>query len=217
MNSLLYPFGKEKIGTINNTLHDLQIDAIVRYVYVDKGKQEKILSILQDILLDEETIKFRQSVLRDMMFNRNIYYGLSKQSQELDKCYADYNASRSARAKIKVKSEMELSETTMMLKDYAHDILKLLEIYKRLYELFRNHGPSSVGLKDLAKKVSDKINNPYCQAIINNQLPLTIGGGIGQSRLCMYYLQKKHIGEVQSSYWDDKNKELAAKNRIKLL
>ena len=57
MNSLLYPFGKEKIGTINNTLHDLQIDGIVRYVYVDKGKQEKILSILSDISLDEETIK----------------------------------------------------------------------------------------------------------------------------------------------------------------
>ena len=86
MNSLLYPFGKEKIGTINNTLHDLQIDGIVRYVYVDKGKQEKILSILSDILLDEETIKYRQSVLRDMMYNRNIYYGLSKQSQDLDKC-----------------------------------------------------------------------------------------------------------------------------------
>ncbi len=134
MNSLLYPFGKEKIGTINNTLHDLQIDGIVRYVYVDKGKQEKILGILSEILLDPEAIKYRQSVLRDMMFNRNIYYGLSKQSQDLDKCYADYNASRSARAKIKVKSEMELSETTMMLKDYAHDILKLIEIYRKLYD-----------------------------------------------------------------------------------
>ena len=73
MNSLLYPFGKEKIGTINNTLHDLQIDGIVRYVYVDKGKQEKILGILSEILLDPEAIKYRQSVLRDMMINRNIY------------------------------------------------------------------------------------------------------------------------------------------------
>ena len=177
MNSLLYPFGKEKIGTINNTLHDLQIDGIVRYVYVDKGKQEKILGILSEILLDQEAIKYRQSVLRDMMFNRNIYYGLSKQAQDLDKCYADYNASRSARAKIKVKSEMELSETTMMLKDYAHDILKLIEIYRRLYELFRNHGPSSVGLKDLFKKVSDKINNPYLEKLENEMNNILKQGG----------------------------------------
>jgi len=42
---------------------------------------------------------------------------------------------------------------------------------------------------------------PYHQAIINKQLPLTIGGGIGQSRICQFLLEKKHIGEVQASYW----------------
>ncbi|MCM1259569.1 MAG: aspartate--ammonia ligase [Prevotella sp.] len=49
----------------------------------------------------------------------------------------------------------------------------------------------------------EKLNNPYVQAILQNQLPLTIGGGIGQSRLCMYFLKKAHIGEVQSSVWSD--------------
>lgn len=161
MSSLLYPFGKEHIGSINNTLHDLQIDAIVRYVYVDKGKQARILEILSDLLLDPETIKYRQSVLRDMMFNRNIYYGLLQMSGELDKCFSDYNASRSARAKMKVKSEMELSETTMMLKDYAHDIQRLIKIYRKLNEIFYHHGPSSVGLKELAKKIKDKCENKY--------------------------------------------------------
>ncbi|MBQ9458098.1 MAG: aspartate--ammonia ligase [Bacilli bacterium] len=51
------------------------------------------------------------------------------------------------------------------------------------------------------KGESHKLENPYCQKILAGELPYTIGGGIGQSRLCMYYLQKKHIGEVQSSYW----------------
>ena len=54
-----------------------------------------------------------------------------------------------------------------------------------------------------AKNELEKLDNPYCQSITNGQLPQTIGGGIGQSRLCMYYLQKKHIAEVQSSYWND--------------
>lgn len=44
---------------------------------------------------------------------------------------------------------------------------------------------------------------PYQSAIINEELPFTIGGGIGQSRICMFFLRKAHIGEVQSSLWSD--------------
>ena len=67
------------------------------------------------------------------------------------------------------------------------------------------------------KKELDKLNNPYCQKILLNELPLTIGGGIGQSRLCMFYLQKQHIGEVQSSYWPDEMREELKKKGINLL
>ena len=67
------------------------------------------------------------------------------------------------------------------------------------------------------KKELDKLDNPYCQSIINDKLPLTIGGGIGQSRLCMYYLQKQHIGEVQSSYWSEDVLKEATDKKIKLL
>ena len=67
------------------------------------------------------------------------------------------------------------------------------------------------------KKEINKLDNPYCQSIYNEQLPFTIGGGIGQSRLCMYYLQKKHIGEVQSSYWSDEVIKDADNKGIKLL
>lgn len=44
---------------------------------------------------------------------------------------------------------------------------------------------------------------PFHKALLNGQLPLTIGGGIGQSRLCMLLLKKAHIGEVQVSVWDE--------------
>lgn len=44
---------------------------------------------------------------------------------------------------------------------------------------------------------------PFQKAIINEELPYTIGGGIGQSRICMFFLRKAHIGEVQSSLWPD--------------
>ena len=67
------------------------------------------------------------------------------------------------------------------------------------------------------KKETHKLDNPYCKSIMNNELPFTIGGGIGQSRLCMYYLKKKHIGEVQSSYWPDDMKEKLKKQGIDIL
>ena len=54
------------------------------------------------------------------------------------------------------------------------------------------------------KKEMHKLKLDYHKRIISKQLPLTIGGGIGQSRLCMFLLEKKHIGEVQSSIWPEK-------------
>ena len=43
----------------------------------------------------------------------------------------------------------------------------------------------------------------FQKSVINSDLPFTIGGGIGQSRICMFFLRKAHIGEVQSSLWPD--------------
>ena len=58
---------------------------------------------------------------------------------------------------------------------------------------------------------------PYHKAVINGELPLTIGGGIGQSRICMFFLRKAHIGEVQCSLWSDEVMETAEKNGLQLL
>ena len=50
--------------------------------------------------------------------------------------------------------------------------------------------------------MEDRLEFPFHKALLNDELPLTIGGGIGQSRMCMLLLGKAHIGEVQSSIWD---------------
>lgn len=70
-------------------------------------------------------------------------------------------------------------------------------------------------LKD--KNEMDKLKTPYANAIINKELPYTIGGGIGQSRLCMYLMQRRHIGEVQASVWPDEMLESLAQEDIFLL
>ena len=63
----------------------------------------------------------------------------------------------------------------------------------------------------------DRKNLPYHKALLNGELPLTIGGGIGQSRLSMLLLGKAHIGEVQASIWDDETLETCAKAGVTLL
>ncbi|HCM88501.1 MULTISPECIES: aspartate--ammonia ligase [Vagococcus] len=61
-----------------------------------------------------------------------------------------------------------------------------------------------------------RLKYPYHQQVINQELPLTIGGGIGQSRMCMLLLEKAHIGEVQVSLWDEETIN-ACRGNISLL
>lgn len=58
---------------------------------------------------------------------------------------------------------------------------------------------------------------PFQKAIINEELPYTIGGGIGQSRICMFFLRKAHIGEVQSSLWPEDMIAQCEENGVQLL
>ena len=63
----------------------------------------------------------------------------------------------------------------------------------------------------------DRAELPFQKSVINGELPYTVGGGIGQSRLCMFYLRKAHIGEVQCSIWPEDMREEAEYRGIKLL
>lgn len=85
---------------------------------------------------------------------------------------------------------------------------------------------SSMGIRVDKEKLLDQIKKSenlerleydFHKKILNDELPLTIGGGIGQSRLCMLLLGRAHIGEVQSSYWDNENIKLCENNNIELL
>lgn len=63
----------------------------------------------------------------------------------------------------------------------------------------------------------DRKDLPFQKAIINEELPYTIGGGIGQSRICMFFLRKAHIGEVQSSLWPEDMIAQCEENGVQLL
>ena len=100
------------------------------------------------------------------------------------------------------------------------DIIVWYPVLNRALEL------SSMGIRvdkealEAQLKISgceDRAQLDFQKAVLNNELPLTIGGGIGQSRICMFYLRKAHIGEVHSSLWPEETLKIAAKNGIPLL
>ena len=100
------------------------------------------------------------------------------------------------------------------------DILFYNEILERSFEI------SSMGIRVDAESLDrqltergcdDRRELPFHKKLLNNELPLTIGGGIGQSRLCMLMMGSAHIGEVQSSIWDKETIEGCEKAGIKLL
>ena len=63
----------------------------------------------------------------------------------------------------------------------------------------------------------DRLDLDYHKKLMNGDLPYTIGGGIGQSRLCMFFLQKAHIGEVQVGVWPDDMIRKCSQSGIHLL
>ncbi len=67
------------------------------------------------------------------------------------------------------------------------------------------------------KDKEDRLSFPFHKALLEDELPFTIGGGIGQSRLCMFMLEKAHIGEVQSSIWPESMLQECEKKNIIIL
>lgn len=100
------------------------------------------------------------------------------------------------------------------------DILVYYPVLDSAFEL------SSMGIRvdeeSLASQLKlagceERAELPFQKAILNKELPYTIGGGIGQSRMCMYFLRKAHIGEVHSSVWPEEMTEEALKAGIQIL
>lgn len=100
------------------------------------------------------------------------------------------------------------------------DILVWDSVLGRSFEL------SSMGIRVSPESLMTQLQLRGCperselnfhKRLLNHQLPFSIGGGIGQSRLCMFLLQKAHIGEVQASIWPDEQIETCKKAGIILM
>ncbi|MFI3304582.1 MAG: aspartate--ammonia ligase [Rikenellaceae bacterium] len=111
------------------------------------------------------------------------------------------------------------TETENGYKGLNGDILLWNDVLQRSFEI------SSMGIRvdkeSLVRQLelegcSERLELAFHKALVEDRLPLSIGGGVGQSRLCMYFLRCAHIGEVQSSLWPEEMVEECSKNNIML-
>ncbi|WP_010528228.1 aspartate--ammonia ligase [Thermophagus xiamenensis] len=100
------------------------------------------------------------------------------------------------------------------------DILLWNPVLERAFEI------SSMGIRVDAEALMRQLKIKNClhrkellfhRRLLNGEFPLSIGGGIGQSRLCMYFLRKAHIGEIQASIWSDEMRRICSENNIPLV
>ena len=112
------------------------------------------------------------------------------------------------------------SETSPGKRGLNGDILVWYPLLERAFEI------SSMGIRVdreamlqqlKIRGASERSDMPWHKRLLNGELPLTIGGGIGQSRLCMFFLRKAHIGEVQASVWPDSTRQKCSEAGIPLL
>ena len=100
------------------------------------------------------------------------------------------------------------------------DIIFYNEVLERAFEISSmgvRVDPASLERQLIERGCTERRELPFHKMLLNGELPLTVGGGIGQSRLCMLMMGSAHIGEVQSSIWDSETYRICEEAGIRLL
>ena len=237
--------GKGLLTDMNAIRRDEELDNL-HSVYVDQWDWEKIISkeernmeTLQytvrkvySALKDTEDYISRRYNYIEPLLPDDIFFTTS---QELEDMYPDCTPKEREHKIAKEKGAVFISQIGKILAsgekhdgrapDYDDwelngDIIVYYPVLDTALEL------SSMGIRvdeeALIKQLEiagcpERAQLPFQKAIIEKQLPYTIGGGIGQSRICMFFLRKAHIGEVQVSIWPEDTVEYAKSRGVTIL
>ncbi len=230
---------------MNAIRRDEELDNL-HSVYVDQWDWEKIIDIEErNVETLKETVKAIVKAIKETEYVLHEHYeGLTRivkgdvffiTSQELEDMYPDKSAKEREYLICKEHSTVFIMQIGDRLKsgkphdgrapDYDDwklngDLLVYYPILDCALEL------SSMGIRVDAQALQeqcqkadtmDRLKLPFHQALLDGKLPLTMGGGIGQSRLCLMMLNKAHIGEVQVSTWGAEMVEACRSHGIRLL
>lgn len=237
--------GKGILCDMNAIRRDEELDNL-HSAYVDQWDWEKIITeeerntaylkntvkrIVESICNALDEVKYRYENLHTEL-NREISFITS---QELEDMYPGLTPKERENIYVKEKKTVFIMQIGDLLKSgEPHDgRAPDYDDWKLNGDLLFWHEPlncalevSSMGIRVDAKTLDEQLTKASCderrnltfhKMLLNNELPLTIGGGIGQSRICMLLLQKAHVGEVQASIWDEETLTACKKAGIEIL
>lgn len=240
-----FSVGEGLYTDMNAIRRDEDIDNI-HSIYVDQWDWEKIISREERTLETlKDTVRIVYKVLRKTEKYMSIHYDYIEEilphdiffitTRELEEMFPDYTPKEREYYIAKAKGAVCIMQIGDKLEngephdgrapDYDDwslnaDIIVYYPVLDIALEL------SSMGIRvdrDALLSQLDKAGCPeraqlpFQKAVLSEELPYTIGGGIGQSRICMFLLRKAHIGEVQCSLWPDEIMEAAIKTGLQLL
>ena len=204
------------------------IDRNTRNVEYLKSEVKKIVAAIADTkdAINKKYPSLKTTLCREVAFVttqqlEDLYPDLSPKERE-DVFLAEYKTAFVMQIGDKLKSGQKHDGRAPDYDDWAlnGDILFYNEVLGRAFEV------SSMGIRVDEKSMDEQLTKAgaddrralaFHKAVLSGELPLTMGGGIGQSRLSMLLLEKAHIGEVQVSLWDDDTIAAANKNGIVIL
>ena len=241
----MFKVGKGLFTDMNAIRRDEEVDNI-HSVYVDQWDWEKVIA-REDRTIEylKRTVRDIVAAISETNDALNIAFPSLRVSlpqdvyfittQELEDRFPDLTPKEREDAICREKGVVFLMQIGKVLKsgkkhdgrapdyddwDLNGDILYWNETLGRSFEI------SSMGIRVDEKSLSrqldaancnDRRTLPFHKMLLGGELPLTMGGGIGQSRLCMLLIGTAHIGEVQASLWDEKTREDCEKKGILLL
>ncbi|MFW6281860.1 MAG: aspartate--ammonia ligase [bacterium] len=220
-----------------DNLHSLYVDQwdwekVIRKEERTTEKLKSLVISIYDVFKETEKYIMNEYPEIETYLPENIYFITT---QELENKYPNLNPKEREDAIAKEKKAVFIMKIGGILEsglkhdgrapDYDDwelngDIVFWYPVLNRAFEI------SSMGIRvdkeSLIKQLEvandeERANLPFHQMIINEELPYTVGGGIGQSRICMYLLKKAHIGEVQSGIWPDEMHDFCNNANIFLL
>ena len=218
----------------------------IHSIYVDQWDWEKVISREErNIETLQYTVRKVYSALKDTEDYMSRRYNYIEpmlpeeitfiSSQELEDLYPEMTPKEREYAYAKARGAVFISQIGKVLAsgqkhdgrapDYDDwelngDIIvyyPVLDIALELSSMGIRVDESSLIRQLKAAGCEDRKELAFQKALLSGELPYTIGGGIGQSRICMYYLRKAHIGEVQSSIWPEEMVQTADEHGISLL
>ena len=240
-----FPVGKGLLCDMNAIRRDEELDNL-HSAYVDQWDWEKVITeedrnfdylmttvnrIVESICNTLDEVKYQYEHLHTELCREVSFIT----SQELEDMYPDLTPKERENAYAREKKTIFIMQIGDLLKsgerhdgrapDYDDwelngDILVYYPVLDIALEL------SSMGIRvdedALDKQLTiadcdDRRELPFQKAILNKELPYTIGGGIGQSRICMFFLRKAHIGEVHASLWPEEVMAEAEAKGVQLL